>query len=682
MTPQNNPTHITISVESLTPTNGGIVAPLWVGLHNGNFNTFDLGALASSGIEITAEEGFIGLEGLTPDFPSFVGTPFAGVDLVNIPILPFTISSQFTNRVANHQGIQSIITPENSPLGFAPGQTGRRTLTVTDPLNNRFFSYAAMFFPSNDAFIADLDPVEIFDNHGNFIGADLIIAGNQVWDAGTEVNDELLPNLPFSPAQVGVGVTENGTIQQHPGLRPLGSGGIRDLVPIFANADITVPGFQVARIRITAEPVPAPPAISVFSEPESPISELNQEPGSFIFRLSQPAPAGGLVVNFTAGDDDPDPTSRDVTIGAPGTTNIENFTIRPIPSFVSSVTIAAGATEARLVVTPFPDGLVEQAETISLSLLPGQGYTVNSPNTFADLTIIDGSASGSGGQNTFTVRSGNTVTLTEFGGVGRGTNPSPDTIAEIDILKFEGDGLTAKNLLLLQTGNDLQLTFEDVPGTQVILQDFAIENLDNFSNSIGNILFNGDTTIQDSFDVISVDADPNRVFNRNMVTFLNGFDNHVRGFSDSDDVINGQRGNDTLRGLSGNDTLRGGLGDDILYAGTGADFLVGNAGNDTLYLGRDHAVDTVIYRSGDGSDVIHQFNRGTGDDLLQFEGIGAIDVIVNSSSTFFRLSDGLEGNSGFGSGQVLAELRGVTGFTSNNIGLNLASGNTAQFLFA
>jgi hypothetical protein len=46
------------------------------------------------------------------------------------------------------------------------------------------------------------------------------------------------------------------------------------------------------------------------------------------------------------------------------------------------------------------------------------------------------------------------------------------------------------------------------------------------------------------------------------------------------------------------------------------------------------------------------------------------------------LSDGLEGNSGFGSGQVLAELRGVTGFTSNNIGLNLAAGNTAQFLFA
>ncbi|MEA5574014.1 hypothetical protein [Calothrix sp. UHCC 0171] len=71
-----------------------------------------------------------------------------------------------------------------------------------------------------------------------------------------------------------------------------------------------------------------------------------------------------------------------------------------------------------------------------------------------------------------------------------------------------------------------------------------------------------------------------------------------------------------------------------------------------------------------------------GGDLLQFEGIDAIDVVVNGSSTFFRLSDGLAGNTGFGSGELLAELRGVSGFSSGNLGFNLASGNTAQFLFA
>ncbi|WP_225225979.1 hypothetical protein [Komarekiella delphini-convector] len=104
--------------------------------------------------------------------------------------------------------------------------------------------------------------------------------------------------------------------------------------------------------------------------------------------------------------------------------------------------------------------------------------------------------------------------------------------------------------------------------------------------------------------------------------------------------------------------------------------------NDTLYLGSDRHIDKVIYRQGDGSDLIHQFRRGAGGDLLQFEGINAIDVVVNGRNTYFYLGDGVTRNTGFGSGELLAELRGVTGFTSDNLGLNLASGNTAHFLFA
>jgi hypothetical protein len=101
-----------------------------------------------------------------------------------------------------------------------------------------------------------------------------------------------------------------------------------------------------------------------------------------------------------------------------------------------------------------------------------------------------------------------------------------------------------------------------------------------------------------------------------------------------------------------------------------------------LNLGIDSAIDTVIYRLGDGSDVVNQLTSGAGGDRLQFEGMGAIDVVSNGSSTFFRLSDGITGNTGFGSGQLLMELRNVGGFTSNTIGLNLAGGNTAQMLFA
>lgn len=125
----------------------------------------------------------------------------------------------------------------------------------------------------------------------------------------------------------------------------------------------------------------------------------------------------------------------------------------------------------------------------------------------------------------------------------------------------------------------------------------------------------------------------------------------------------------------------GGDGKDIIYAGTGADFVEGNKGNDKLYLGNDTDIDTVIYRAGDGKDVINQFHRGAGGDKLQFEGIGAIDVVRNGSSTFFRVSDAIAGNKGFGGGQLLAELHNTTGFNANNMGLNVASGNQARFLF-
>ncbi|MFB2936063.1 spondin domain-containing protein [Aerosakkonemataceae cyanobacterium BLCC-F154] len=294
------------------------------------------------------------------------------------------------------------------------------------------------------------------------------------------------------------------------------------------------------------------------------------------------------------------------------------------------------------------------------------------------LTPLDGS----GGNNTFTVPKNSTYTIANFGGIGRGIEPNQATLDELDTIKFVGEGLTAKNLILFQNGDDLELTFDGKPGTKVILSDFAIENLDNLVNGVGNILFDGDTTVQDSFDIINVDANPDRVFSSNTVTFLNGFDNEVEGFNNSDDVINGQRGDDTLRGLSGDDLVRGLLGDDVLFGDRGADTLIGGLGDDKIYLGRDRNVDKVIYRDGDGSDVIYQFRRGHGGDILSFQGIDAVDVVVDDGSTWLVASDGISGNADFGSGELLAKLEDVTGFTADNISQNLAPTNMAQFLFA
>ncbi|CAN1210926.1 5'-nucleotidase/2',3'-cyclic phosphodiesterase [Tumidithrix helvetica PCC 7403] len=130
-------------------------------------------------------------------------------------------------------------------------------------------------------------------------------------------------------------------------------------------------------------------------------------------------------------------------------------------------------------------------------------------------------------------------------------------------------------------------------------------------------------------------------------------------------------GNDldnTLLGNSGNNTLTGGLG---------ADMLVGGKGNDTLNLGlNDVAVDKVVYNLGDGSDSVNQFMRGLGGDLLQFNGIAAVDVRTVNGNTQFRLGDGVTGNAGFGSGSLLLTLNGVNGFTAGNINDNILVGST------
>ncbi|MEH1914428.1 calcium-binding protein [Nostoc sp.] len=208
----------------------------------------------------------------------------------------------------------------------------------------------------------------------------------------------------------------------------------------------------------------------------------------------------------------------------------------------------------------------------------------------------------------------NTDTISDFGGVGKGVTPSAAVIAEVDTIQFEGYSYTAKNLLLTQNGSNLEITFEDVAGAKVILQNFKLENLDNLPATssrpaIGNILFNGQTSITDSFDVFNANSTQTNLFNKNTVTFLNGLDNNITGLDNSNDVVNGQGGNDKIDGKSGNDLLRGGMGNDTLIGGEGDDSLKGGEGDDSLLGSTGN--DSLL--GGTGDDILL---GGTGDDIL------------------------------------------------------------------
>ncbi|MGF1489340.1 MAG: calcium-binding protein [Prochloraceae cyanobacterium] len=250
-----------------------------------------------------------------------------------------------------------------------------------------------------------------------------------------------------------------------------------------------------------------------------------------------------------------------------------------------------------------------------------------------DLSIL---ASGSGYIFEIDSNSPQNTTIVNFGGIGRGINPRSEVVAELDTLKFTGENFTASNLLLTQVDNNLIITFEGDNTTQVTLENFQLENLDNIPKTkanqteLGNIIFNNQNIIEDSFDVFNANSKQKRIWNKNTVTFLNGLNNQVKGFNKSNDTINGQSGNDTISGLGGNDLLRGEIGDDRLLGGKGSDILKGGIGKDRLLGGQGN--DILVGQKGNDT-----LTGGQGEDifLLEIENINNIfDVITDFQDGF------------------------------------------------
>ena len=254
-------TEITVSVKNIAPEGGQEIAPIWFGMHDGSFDLFDENEPASIGVEAMAEDGIVG--NLPPDAIETLDEIAGGLDLEEAPAMEDSIASVFAASEAGESGgVQNVVFNPENPAELPSGETASTTFTVElDPTNNRFLSYAGMLIPTNDGFIGNDNPqeIELFDEQGNFTGAEFIVSGNEVWDAGTEVNDEDPTSVPYDLAELFEGVEENGVVQRHPGLLPPGEGGIVDFETedgrTFPNADFSAEGYQVARITISGEPV-------------------------------------------------------------------------------------------------------------------------------------------------------------------------------------------------------------------------------------------------------------------------------------------------------------------------------------------------------------------------------------------------------------------------------------------
>jgi hypothetical protein len=117
-----------VTVQNNAPAGGVAITPLWVGFHDGSFDSYDGGSPAGWVLESLAELGMTG-----PISDLFAGTTMGG-----------PIDGRVQGAIAN-----------GGPT-FAGGSATQQ-FTVDDAGANTYFSYAAMVLPSNDFFV----PTEI-----------------------------------------------------------------------------------------------------------------------------------------------------------------------------------------------------------------------------------------------------------------------------------------------------------------------------------------------------------------------------------------------------------------------------------------------------------------------------------------------------------------------------------------
>ena len=235
ITLQEPGTTLRVSVKNTSAEGGTFLTPVWLAYHDGSFDSFNVGDLASLGIERMAEDG---------DFAA--------------------LQDEFA--VADVGLDQLLLDPAGFPGAplFDPGFSSSDVVQL-DSAQNRYLSFAAMLLPSNDAFIANDNPMayEIFDESGAFSGPlNIRVAGSNVWDAGTEANTESDAAF-FDQTVPDAGEATTDPIVLHPGFN--GSAGNPTATPqLFLGgtngpgisfdetaADFTLPGAQIAEIRIS-----------------------------------------------------------------------------------------------------------------------------------------------------------------------------------------------------------------------------------------------------------------------------------------------------------------------------------------------------------------------------------------------------------------------------------------------
>ena len=230
-------TTIRVTVRNQAPEMGTFQTPVWLGVHDGTFDIYDLGTPASPALERIAEDG--NFAPLAADFAASGAGDFDAV------ILGQTFASA-------------------GPI--PPGESASILIRLDPSAGPLYLSYASMVIPSNDAFVANGDPMahQIYDGSGAFQPTSFVVAAAEALDAGTEFNDEVAANTAFfGQSAPNTGTTTTDNIALHPGFLAAGMSGILD-DPMFANADFAnTVGYEFLEVTVTeVSPIAEPTGVA------------------------------------------------------------------------------------------------------------------------------------------------------------------------------------------------------------------------------------------------------------------------------------------------------------------------------------------------------------------------------------------------------------------------------------
>jgi len=171
---------VQVTVQNLAPTNSVSFAALRLGFHNGTYDSFNNGQVATQPI-ISIAEGGTGVDW----FPAFAAAE-------------------------PNANLGSVL---RSPLGsLRPGETASAVIDV-NPFVNRFFTFGSMVVPSNDHWIGNDNPQQylLFNPAGQLSLTTISQFGRQVWDNGSEL--EVAANAAFLVGSVNANRTpESGVV--------------------------------------------------------------------------------------------------------------------------------------------------------------------------------------------------------------------------------------------------------------------------------------------------------------------------------------------------------------------------------------------------------------------------------------------------------------------------------------